>query len=112
MNGGDSIEIVVKEVTSTGFKMKMHEPNCHDGPHPAAEYVGWMVAERGLHTVNDVKMLFGKTDMSGSGWNTVNFDGNGFTSAPSVMATLTDDATEFAYLRHNGVSSSSFQVNL
>merc|ERR1711881_432931 len=109
-NGGNAIQIVVKEVTSTGFKMKMHEPDCYDGVHPVAEHVGWMVAERGLHTVNGVKMLFDKTDVSGSGWNTVNF--NGFSSTPSVITSLTDDVTEFAYLRHDGVSSSSFQVNL
>merc|ERR1712167_374931 len=41
--GGDSITIVVKDVTSKGFKMKMHEPDCYDGKHPAEEHVGWMV---------------------------------------------------------------------
>jgi len=90
--------------------MKMHEPDCYDGKHPAAEHVGWMVAERGLHEVNGVKMLFDKTTVSGNGWNTVNF--NGFSSTPNVITTLTNDATKFAYLRHQGLTSSTFQIHL
>lgn len=93
-NGGDSLDVRVDAVGSTGFDIFVEEPN--GGPH-VSEDVGWVAlpsgsfvggddvlrVEAGTHTTSSVH----EGPLGAFGGDAVAFD-NAFTATPSVLATL------------------------
>ncbi|MCD6531942.1 DUF2341 domain-containing protein [bacterium] len=115
-NGGQSVDVRVRNVTSSGFEVFMEEP---DNEGHATETVCWMVAEAGSWIgIDDALRIEAGTHSTSSvhregssfGGDVVNF-GNSFSSTPSVFATLnTYNNGAFMSTHTHGLSTTQFVV--
>lgn len=117
-NGDDSVDVRVKDVTSSGFNIFLEEPPAFDGVHAWAEEASYIVMEKGRHT-----LVGGMVVEAGShSTNTVHTGGTGFagdeitfntpfTSIPAVMATLnTYNNGEFMSSLTTNVRAAAFEI--
>jgi len=115
-NGGDEVIVSVKDVTSHGFKMHLHETQCKDDDAHVAESVAWLVAEEGVHHIGGQTIVAGKqANVAADQWTTINFDHlAGFKAGdePTILSQIQDASEDnyFVNLRHTNAGYGSFDV--
>merc|ERR1711871_448786 len=115
-NGGDEVVVSVKDVTSHGFKMHLHETQCHDDDRHDEESVAWLVAEEGVHHIGGKTIVAGKqANIAAGTWTTINFDhlaGFAAGTEPTIPSQIQDASEDnyFVNLRHTNAGYGSFDV--
>lgn len=114
LNSDDPCVVRVRNVTPSGFEIRLQEYEYLDGPHPK-ETVSYLVMERGSYTLSDGTVVeAGRVEAS-----TCHFDfdavrfSSGFSRAPVVLSTVNsfNDASAVA-TRVNNVSTSGFTLQM
>ena len=102
----------VRDVDGAGFTAEVVEYPYLDGRH-AAESVGWLALERGVHTLAGGGLAeAGTAEAGGSRWVTVAFEAP-FAAPPVVLASAASaDDPEAAAVRLRRVTATGFQVRL
>lgn len=109
--GGNPLNLRVRNVTETGFEFQVDEWDYLDGAHTAVT-ISWMAGSVGNHTMADgTKISFGQADAKTLDGGTVAL--NGFDDKPMVFAQLTGDAEERAIIhRLDDISADSFRFDV
>ncbi|PAP75965.1 hypothetical protein BSZ37_05680 [Rubrivirga marina] len=107
----EPVTVRVRNVTASGFEFQLDEWDYLDGVH-GAETVAYLVAERGVHTLADGRLLeAGTTGASGS-MNTAALAAP-FAAAPVLLAQVVSTGSPNAVTtRLRNVTATSFQVKL
>ncbi len=102
----------VRNVTATGFEVRVQEWDYLDGLH-AAESVGYMVMEAGLHILEDgTTITVGTTAGVVENFQRINFP-NAFDSTPLVLSQVVSENDASAVVtRHRQVARHGFNVRL
>ena len=100
----------VRNITSTGFQLKLDEWSNLDGRH-SEETVSFLAAEPGRHKVGGVTLEAGAVTADGT-WRQAAF-GEHFATTPVVLPQVSSDfGGVVANVRLNGVNAKGFQVRL
>lgn len=112
VHGGDPVIARLRQVTATGFELRVQEWIDTDGQPPAAT-VGYVVVERGIHVLDDGTLLQAEQlDTAQTTWSTVSFP-TPFDTTPVVVTGLTTTADpEPVTVRVQGVGATAMQVRL
>lgn len=102
----------VKDVTATGFKVRVQEWDFLDGYH-ANEILHYMVVEQGSYTLSSgVKIEAGSLSLTDMHLKTQNF-ASSFSQTPVVMSSIVTEAeVDAVTTRVRNVNTSSFQIRL
>jgi hypothetical protein len=111
--GSDPSVIRIRNVSPSGFEIRVQEWDYLDGIHKT-ETIGFVVMERGLHTLDDGTMIRADsfTTNRTTSFQTVKF-GTGFSSIPVVVtsiATVEDDAGVTGRMKN--VSTNGFEYKM
>jgi hypothetical protein len=108
-NGAEPAVVRIRNVTSTGFDIRMQEWDYQDGSH-ATETVHYLAMERGHHTLSDGTQVETWTfDTSRTSFGTVSFK-QPFTLSPVVIASVTSvNEAEAVIGRVRRVSATNIQ---
>lgn len=112
-NGANQATVKVDNVSSTGFDLRIEEPDNLDGSH-TTETVHYIVVETGSFLFADGTIVEAGSVSSGTlGFQTVNLTG-GFSGTPRIFTQVqtNNSSTNFIKTRQRNASSSSFQVKL
>ena len=103
----------VRRVTSTSFEFKIDEWNYLDGSH-TRESVGWVVMERGVHTLSDGRVVEAGRTSTDHRFSGVAFTpGAGLGPAPVVLTqTASLNGGDTVATRIRNVSATGFEVKL
>lgn len=108
-NDSDPCVVRLRNITSTGFDIRIQEWDYLDGTH-ARETIGYLVMEQGNFTLDDGTLVeAGKFDSNDTNFQTVQFN-TAFTVKPVVMTsivTCNEEDTVTARLRN--ISTTSFE---
>ncbi|MCH2209087.1 MAG: InlB B-repeat-containing protein, partial [Lentisphaerales bacterium] len=108
-NDDDFAVVRIKNVTSTGFDIRIQEWDYLDGIH-AQERVNFVVAEKGRYTLaGGQEIEVGAFAQTNTGYSTISFD-SPFVTEPVVFTTvLTENELDAVTTRIRNISLSSFQ---
>lgn len=110
-NGPQAVTTRVRNVTTTGFQVKLREEEANDNFHNT-EVVHWIAIEPGTTTVNGDTLVAGITGNSVThNWFTINF-GTSLTDPVFLAEMNTNDGNDTAALRHRNLGASSVQVKV
>ncbi len=111
-NDSDPSVIRLRNITSTGFEIRLQEWNYLDGTH-GLETVSYLVLEKGTHTLDDgTQIEAGTFTASGGATKTVEYTST-FATEPVVMTTqATFNDTNTATSRLKDISTSGFSVSI
>ncbi|WP_195822546.1 DUF4214 domain-containing protein [Roseobacter sp. MH60115] len=109
--GGNPLNLRVRNVTDQGFEFQVDEWDYLDGAHGELS-VSWMAGSLGSHTLADgTKVTFGQEQVSSVAASTVAL--SDFTTAPIVLAQLSGDAEGRALThRLDQVTAGGFEFTL
>jgi len=127
-NGGDPAIPMFQEITKTGAKASVDEPQCFDGEHPAAETLDFMALENGDYETDEGRLFIVGTAGSNVGkiskdpadedWVTVNYAGR-FEKDVVVVLTAQNPKTpqvvddqKWYNIRVRNVNRDSFQFHV
>lgn len=105
----------MRNVTSSGFEIRIQEWECYDGKH-ALETVGYLVVEAGVHSLpGNIKVEAGQVNVAKGGlFNPFTFK-QAFPVAPVVMASVATTAPSdlnAVTVRLNSITSKGFRLSL
>jgi hypothetical protein len=105
----------LRNVTSSGFEIRIQEWECYDGKH-ALETVGYLVVEAGVHSLpGNIKVEAGQVNVAKGGlFNTFTFK-QVFPVAPVVMASVATTAPRdlnAVTVRLNNITAKGFRLCL
>ncbi len=107
----DPATVRVRNVTETGFEVRIEEWGYLDGLH-AAETVGWLAVEAGTHELADGTTLRAGSAVAGAGPVTVDL-GATFDAAPvALVQVVSAHGADAVATRIDGVTEGGFQVRL
>lgn len=108
----DPVIVRAKNVSSSGFEMKLNEWAYQDNLHQR-EDVSWMVMEEGTWTLSNGKQVVaGEVSAVDENWQSVSF-GTTFSSTPAVIAcAVTHNGSDPIVTRIQSVSTTGFQVRV
>ncbi|WP_136807923.1 fibronectin type III domain-containing protein [Desulfosediminicola flagellatus] len=112
-NDPESGVVSIRNLTSTGFDIRIREWDYLDGLHPA-EMVSYIVMERGHHQLADnVYAVAECTALSGlNTFKTIKF-ANSLSSQPVVLSSIvSENDTNTATLRMKGITPQGFSVTM
>jgi hypothetical protein len=119
---GDPAAILIRNVTSTGFQIRLQEWEYLDGSH-LQEYVGYIAIERGHYRLsNGAEIEAGTTSTDATGactlfggpWKSVSFQ-EPFSTTPVVLTSVTTfnaPAGEAVTSRTTDISTTGFKVRM
>ncbi|WP_025323161.1 Ig-like domain-containing protein [Deferrisoma camini] len=113
LNDGDPATVRIRNVTSTGFEIRVEEYEYQDGTH-GGETVSYLVVARGRHTLPDGTVVeAGTSSAPGDGtWTSVSF-ASAFPSTPVVATSvITVNEADTVVTRNRNVGTSGFDVRL
>lgn len=109
-NGKDPVITLVRNVTKTGFEVKIAEWTYDDGEH-AAERLTYLAAEPGRHDLDGVTVEAGAVT-AGASFRRVDF-ASGFNSTPVVLSQVASTFDRTAVItRQANLSGTGFRVRL
>ncbi|GGK83451.1 pilus assembly protein [Amphritea balenae] len=119
-NGGDPTVSRVKDVTTSGFKIRLQEYDYKDGNH-TTENIVYLVAEEGNHTLtlsdsSTINVYAGERETKqtlndGDAYETVSL--SGFSGTPVVFTGISSDGSNRAvHVRTKNISAGSFDTIL
>lgn len=109
-NGSQAAEVRIRNVSSSGFQIRVQEEEGNDDNH-AFERVDWIAVEPGTTTFGGNKLVVGLTgDSVTHDWFTISYS---TVNRPVFLAEMqTFDGSDPAALRHRSLSSTSVQVKV
>ncbi|WP_299960841.1 hypothetical protein [uncultured Roseobacter sp.] len=108
--GGNPLNLRVRNVTDHGFEFQVDEWDYLDGTHDEVS-VSWMAGSLGSHVMADgTKVTFGQEQVSSAATSTVAL--SGFTAAPIVLAQLSGNAEARALTHRLDVRADGFDFEL
>ncbi|NOY46554.1 MAG: hypothetical protein GXP50_14055, partial [Deltaproteobacteria bacterium] len=113
LNDGAPATVRVRNVTSTGFEIRVQEYVYQDGTH-GGETVSYLVVERGRHTLPDgTEIEAGTVSAPGDGSRvTVSFD-SAFPSKPVVVSSVISyNDSDTVVTRNRNVTTTDFEVRI
>ena len=113
LNDGAPATVRIRNVTSTGFEIRVQEYVYQDGTH-GGETVSYLVVERGRHTLPDgTEIEAGTVTAPGDGsWVSASF-ASGFPSTPVVVSSVTTvNESDAVVTRNRGVDTSGFELRI
>ena len=106
-NNSDPCVVRIRNITQTGFDIRLTEWNYQDGTHPA-ETVSYLVLEKGLTTLPDGSIIEAGSFAGTTSFKTMKFSGL-FAKSPVVLTTIASmNETDTISGRIKDVSLSSF----
>ncbi|WP_028585634.1 Ig-like domain-containing protein [Desulfogranum mediterraneum] len=112
-NDPEPAVVRIRNLSSTGFEIRIQEWNYLDDTHPA-ETVSFMVMEEGVHQLNEeMQAVAGCSSVSGvNNYQTISFD-SPFGSQPVVMSSVvSDQGSDAVTLRTRELTPSGFELSL
>ena len=111
VNEADPVTHRIRNVTATGFQIRLQEEEASNGSH-AAETVHWVAIEPGTTTVDGAPALVGRTGNDRRHtYSTINFGGT-YTNPVFLAAMQTFDGGDTAAMRMRNLSTTSVQVSV
>ncbi len=111
-NGGQAITRRVRNVTTTGFQVRVQEEEGNDGTHNA-ETIHWIAIEPGNSNAGGVPVAVGRTaNTVTQNFFTINFGGSTVVNPVFIADMQTFDGSDPAALRHQSLTSTSVQVKV
>ena len=116
VNGGDGVNVRIRNVTPTQFEIRLHEWDCEDGPH-TTENLGWLAIERGHWRLADgTQIEAGRTTTNVCGpaerWHPLLFSDR-FDEVPVIASTInTWNGGNSAGTWHHNVSENGCQISM
>ncbi|MFZ3583660.1 M10 family metallopeptidase [Loktanella sp. DJP18] len=108
--GGDDAVVEIRNVTDTGFDVRISEWDFADGLH-GKETFSWMAGSAGAHTMEDgTRITFGQTDIHGGDVERIDISGYG--SAPVFLGTLEGEGNYTLTHRFNGATADGINVSM
>ena len=110
-NGGDPTHLRVRNVSTTSFEWQMEEWDYKDGNH-TTETCPYMVAESGVHTLEDGTVMQAGVASAATSWVTVTFP-QAFSSTPTLITGVTSqNDTAACITRTRNLTATSFQIKV
>lgn len=110
-DGADACHARVRNVQSDSFEVQIEEWNVHNGQH-VEEDVGYVVLERGSHTLADGLPLEVQTTTADEDWTEVHFSSE-FGNDPAVVSRAqTENGSHEIVTRTRNVDEESFELRL
>ncbi len=110
-NGGQAVTTRIRNVSSTGFEVRLQEEEANDGNH-VIETVHWIALETGSSIENGVPIAAGRTDDAITN-SFANVDFGTSISDPVLLADMqTFDGPDTATLRHRNLTSSGVEIKV
>ena len=111
-NGRSPSVVRIRNITNTGFQIRVQEWDYLDGSH-LAEQVGYMVMEAGSHTLNGAKIVAGyfSTNRT-SGFGRLTFPEPFDVTPVVVSAVVTNNGNDAVCLRQRRISRTNFRYQL
>lgn len=104
--------IRIRNVSETGFEIRVREWDYQDGKH-GAETIAYMAATEGLHDLKGIIVQAGRADKVGDSFTYIYFEESFGEKTPVVLASQTTDKQAApTVIRLNNISATRFQVRL
>jgi hypothetical protein len=112
-NDPEAAVVRIRNVTGSGFEIRLQEWECYDGAH-AEESVGYLAVERGVYTIaNSFKVEAGRFLYKRSGQFAVKPFQQEYAQPPVVAATVTTDRDPLAVeVRLKNITPEGFHIRL
>ncbi|MER5174045.1 M10 family metallopeptidase [Thioclava kandeliae] len=111
-NGGDPLVPEIRNVTSTGFEIRITEWDYLDGSH-TTEKISWMAGSAGSYYLADgTQITFGSSEISGTDASTIALDGFDSSNTVSAYGSLIGTGDEVLTHRLTSVSSDELSVQM
>ncbi len=111
MNGGDPVLVRIRNITETGFEIRLQEWNYQDDIH-VAETVSYMVIEEGIYVLEDGSKMEAGNFTGSKSFNRVSLQQQ-YAVAPVVLTQVaTENETDAVTGRIRYINQSSFEFKL
>ncbi|MER5173491.1 M10 family metallopeptidase C-terminal domain-containing protein [Thioclava kandeliae] len=111
-NGGQQVVPEIRNITSSGFEIRLAEWDYLDGPH-VQEQISWMAGSAGSYYLADgTQITFGSAEINGARNTTITLDGFDSSATVTAYGSLVGTGDQVLTHRMANISSDGLQVRM